>query len=104
LSKYLASITNPTTAYGPYAVLWYIIASRAGLEPMQPMQLHWAPRLWRPPAMVLGQDVHFCQILLALENCGNVLWISLLANNYLVWTNDEFPVIIERYQMCSIWC
>jgi len=37
---------------------------RAGLRPMQ---LHWAPRLWRPPAMVFGHVVHFYKILLALE-------------------------------------
>jgi len=35
---------------------------------MQPMQLHWTPRFWGPRAMVFGQVVHFCQILLALEN------------------------------------
>jgi len=33
---------------------------RAGLKPMQPMQLHWAPRVWGPRAMVFGQVVHFC--------------------------------------------
>jgi len=27
---------------------------RAGLKPVQPMQLHWAPRLWRPRTMVFG--------------------------------------------------
>jgi len=26
------------------------LVGRAGLKPMQPMQLHWAPRLWRPHA------------------------------------------------------
>jgi len=25
---------------------------RVGLKPMQPMQLHWAPRIWGPRAMV----------------------------------------------------
>jgi len=42
-------------------------AFRAGIKPMQPMQLHWAPRLW-PRAMVFEKIVHFCQIHLALEN------------------------------------
>ena len=28
--------------------------ARAGLKPMQPMQLHWAPRLWGPRAMLFG--------------------------------------------------
>jgi len=42
--------------------------TRAGLKPMQPMQLHWAPHLWGPRGMVFGQAVHFCQILLELEN------------------------------------
>jgi len=28
--------------------------NRAGLKPMQPMQLHWARRLWGPRAMVFG--------------------------------------------------
>ena len=50
-----------------------IITGRAGLKPMQPMQLHWAPRLWGPAplgprAMVAGKIVHFCQTHLALEN------------------------------------
>ena len=27
---------------------------RAGLKPMQPMQLHWAPCLWGPRGMVFG--------------------------------------------------
>jgi len=44
---------------------------RAGLKPMEPMQLHWAPPLWVPRAMLFVQVVHFCQILLALENCRN---------------------------------
>ena len=31
------------------------------------------------------------------------LQISLLANNYVVWMNNEFPLlVIERYQTCSI--
>jgi len=41
---------------------------RAGLKPMQPMQLHWAPRPWGPHAMVFGKIDHFCQIPLSLEN------------------------------------
>jgi len=36
---------------------------RTALKPMQPMRLHW------PRAMVVGQVVSFCQILLAHENC-----------------------------------
>jgi len=38
---------------------------------MQPMWLHWAPRPRGPRAMVVGQVVYFCQILLAQENCRN---------------------------------
>jgi len=30
------------------------VTPRAGLKPMQPMQLHWAPRLWASRAMVFG--------------------------------------------------
>jgi len=39
-----------------------VSACRAGLKPMQPMQLHWAPRhgVWA--------DYSFCQTHLALEN------------------------------------
>ena len=43
--------------------------SRADLKPMQPMRLLLASRLRGPCAMVVGQLVHFFQILLALENC-----------------------------------
>jgi len=33
------------------------------------MQLHWALRFWRPGVMLLfGKVVHFCQMLLGLEN------------------------------------
>jgi len=46
----------------------YCAVSRAGLKPMQPMQLHWAQLLWGPRAMVFRKVVHFCQILLELEN------------------------------------
>jgi len=28
--------------------------TRAGLNPMQPMQLHWSPRLWGPTPWCLG--------------------------------------------------
>jgi len=42
--------------------------TRAGLKPMQPMQLHWASRIWGASAMVFGWIIHFCQIHLALEN------------------------------------
>jgi len=38
---------------------------------LKPMQLHYAPRLWRPRAMVVGHVVHFCQIILALKNYRN---------------------------------
>jgi len=37
--------------------------NRAGLKPVQPMQLHWAPRHG-----VLGRLLIFLQIPLALEN------------------------------------
>jgi len=39
---------------------------------MQPMQLHWVPHPWVPRVAVVGQVVHFLQILLALENCIKV--------------------------------
>jgi len=32
-----------------------------GLKPMQPMQLHWAPRLWVPRVMVFGKIIHFAR-------------------------------------------
>jgi len=35
---------------------------------MQHMQLHWAPRLGVPFAMVSGQVIHFLQILVELAN------------------------------------
>jgi len=35
---------------------------------MQPMQLHWAPRLKGPRSMLFVQIVHFGQILLVFEN------------------------------------
>jgi len=31
-----------------------VLSTRASLKPMQPMQLHWAPRLCGPRAMVFG--------------------------------------------------
>jgi len=34
-------------------VIW-MNTNRAGLKPMQPMQLHWAPRLLGSRAMVFG--------------------------------------------------
>jgi len=46
---------------------------RAGLKPMQPMRLHWAPRHWGP-APCVWIVVHY---------------ISLLANNALVRTNID---------------
>jgi len=36
----------------------YVLTSskgRAGLKPMQPMQLHWAPRLWGPAPWCLSR-------------------------------------------------
>jgi len=63
--------------------------NRAGLKPMQPMRLHWAPRFWGPRAK---QVVSFLpDTPCAREISKNGLWILLLANNHLVWTNDEFP-------------
>jgi len=44
-------------------------ACSAGLKPMQPMRLHWVPRLRGPRAMVVGQVVYFCLILFAHKNC-----------------------------------
>jgi len=54
--------------------------NRAVLKPMQPMQIHWAPRLWGPRAMVVGQVIHFCQILLGQENYRNGFPIPLIEN------------------------
>ena len=51
--------------------LFSLSKARAGLKPMHPMQLHYAPRLWSPRAMVVGHVVHFCQIILALKNYRN---------------------------------
>ena len=42
--------------------IWHSSANKAGLTPMLPMQLHWAPCLWGPRAMVFRQFVHFCRI------------------------------------------
>jgi len=48
---------------GPYGVILWTCAGhntfvryqvRAGLKPMQPMQLHWAPRFWDPAPWCLG--------------------------------------------------
>ena len=39
--------------------LFSLYEARAGLKPMHPIQLHYAPRLWRPLAMVVGHVVHF---------------------------------------------
>ena len=52
--------------------------ARAGLKPIQPMRLHWAPHLWWPrasgdPAPCVWIVVHFCQILLALKFSRNGL-------------------------------
>jgi len=40
---------------------------KAGLKPMQPMQLLWAPRLWGPGPCV-WVDCSFLQMHLALDN------------------------------------
>ena len=45
--------------------------------------------------------VHFCQQLFVHEKCRNGLYISFLTNNYLVSTNDELIIIIQRYKKCS---
>jgi len=34
---------------------------KAGLKPMQPMQLHWAPRLWGPAPWCLGRLFMFAR-------------------------------------------
>jgi len=79
------------------------VLARSCLKPMQPMQLYWAPRFWAPSAMSLGRLCIFSDTPCARDFSRNRLWISLLANKVLVWTNDEFPlIIIERYQTCSI--
>jgi len=51
-----------------YLARFISLAGRAGLKPMQPMQLHWAPSIRGSRAMVFGHVVHFRQILLALAN------------------------------------
>jgi len=50
---------------------------------MYPMRVHWAPRLWGPRPMVVGQVVHICQVILALKNYRNGFLISMLENRYL---------------------
>jgi len=45
------------------------LLNKVGPKPMQPMRLHWNPRLWWPRAMVVGQIVYFCQMFLLHENC-----------------------------------
>jgi len=37
-------------------LLEYVYVGRAGLKPMQPMRLHWAPRHWGPRAMCLDSS------------------------------------------------
>jgi len=56
------------------------VVVRAGLKPMQPMRLHWAPRLWWPrasggPAPCVWKVVHFCQKFLALKFSRNGLYV-----------------------------
>jgi len=41
--------------------------TRAGLKPMQPMQLHWAPRLWGPAPWCLGRLFIFAGYTLCLR-------------------------------------
>jgi len=76
-----------------------MVPIRAGLKPMYPMQLHWAPRLWGSRAMVVGQVVHFCQVILALKNYRNGCLISMLENSYLL--KKRRCCTKELYQMCS---
>jgi len=40
---------------------------RAGLNPMQPVQLHWAPRLWGPAPWCLGRLFIFVRYTLRLR-------------------------------------
>jgi len=67
---------------------------RAGLKPMQPMQLHWVPRhgVWVDCSFLPDTPC-------AWEISRNAIYISLLTKNALVRTS-EFP--LERYQRCSI--
>ena len=76
---------------------------RASLKPMQPMRLHWAPRLWGPAPWSLGRLFIFVRYSLGSRIQQKRL-ITLLANNVLIWTKSEFPLInlIEGYQTCSI--
>ena len=46
--------------------LFSILVYRAGLKPMQPMQLHWAPRLWGPAPWCLGGLLIFSRYTLRL--------------------------------------
>jgi len=78
----------------------FFSVDRAGLKPMYPMQLHWAPRIWGPHAMVVGQVVHFCQVILALKNYRNGFLISMLKNSHL--SKKRRYCSKELYQMCSI--
>jgi len=49
--------------------LFSLSKARAGLKPMHPMQLHWAPPYsGAPRQMVIRQVVHFWQIFISLKN------------------------------------
>jgi len=79
--------------------------SRAGLKPMQPTQLYWAPRFWGPRAVVFRQVVHFSQNRLALESsaetvcklhCEQTMLPFEQTKNFLLLLSN----IITRTQYC----
>jgi len=51
-----------------FANVYRVPKCRAGLKSMQPMQLHWTPRLWGLRTIVFGKIVNNCQTLLELKN------------------------------------
>ena len=71
---------------------------RAGLKPMQ---LHWAPRLWAPHAMVFEKVVRFLQVLLELENSIERL-INLAVSKQLSHLNQRWIFYTKHYQKYSI--
>ena len=68
-----------------------MVTSRAGLKSMQPMQPHWAPRLWGPAPWCLGRLFIFARYTLHLFS-RNAMQISLLIKNALIGTS-EFPLL-----------
>jgi len=69
----VATCQTPHKVYGKCCSnLWQnfgkdIFTIRTGLKPMQPMQLHWAPCLWRPAPWCLGRLFIFVRYTLRLR-------------------------------------